>query len=244
MENELLIKFGGENTIKVETLTSFLDSYAYIFHRINTEIGYQPEDLVIHVSPPIEGSFKIKISPKYENLALKTLGGVVTGTMVGVLIAWMSPSSSISKDDIDELITKHAHLIPSDNAKYINNIYQDVNVKQIINQTFIVVGKDPNVDSLEIRKDNYEVLSVPRKDFSKYIKNDVVENGSKKEEERKENAVLIIKTIHFEGKSKWGFIHNGNSFKATIKDQDFLRKLKDEPFKKGDKLSVKLQGSV
>jgi hypothetical protein len=75
MENELLIRFGGDNHIRIETLTEFLEKYRFLLYKINNGLGYSDSDLIVEVYPPEEGSFKIRLSPKYENLILGIFGG-------------------------------------------------------------------------------------------------------------------------------------------------------------------------
>ena len=70
--NQLTINFGGNGNIKVETLTEFLDNYKQLLHIINNELGYKSDDMIIEVSPPENGSFKIKlksISQKIINIS-------------------------------------------------------------------------------------------------------------------------------------------------------------------------------
>ncbi len=55
-----------------------------------------------------------------------------------------------------------------------------------------------------------------------------------------DEAMLILKTIHFEGNAKWAFVFRGYPIKAYIKDPDFLTKLRTEAFRKGDSLKVVL----
>ena len=56
------IKFGGDGNIKVDTLTEFLNNYLQLINLINNELGYNPNDMIIVVSPPENGSFKIKLN--------------------------------------------------------------------------------------------------------------------------------------------------------------------------------------
>ena len=84
--NQLTIKFGGDGNIKVDTLTEFLDNYKQLLYLINNELGYNPDDMIIEVSPPENGSFKIKLKSKYKDLILEKMGDLTVGTLVGLLI--------------------------------------------------------------------------------------------------------------------------------------------------------------
>ena len=84
--NQLTIKFGGNGNIRVETLTEFLSYYNEILHIINKELGYNSDDMIIEVSPPENGSFKINLKSKYKDLILEKIGDLTVGSFVGLLI--------------------------------------------------------------------------------------------------------------------------------------------------------------
>ena len=56
----------------------------------------------------------------------------------------------------------------------------------------------------------------------------------------KDEVQLVVKTIHFEGNAKWVFVFRGYPIKALIKDPEFIKKLNNEAFRKGDTLTVLL----
>jgi hypothetical protein len=68
--SQITIRFGGKGNINVETLTSFLEQYKQVLFQINNELGHNPNDLIVEVSPPENGSFKIKLKSKYKDLNL------------------------------------------------------------------------------------------------------------------------------------------------------------------------------
>ena len=86
---EFQITFGGENHIRIETLTDCLEQYRQILYKINEQLGYSENDFFVEVFSPEVGSFKIKLRPKYENLLLNTITGVIAGTLSGLLLLWV-----------------------------------------------------------------------------------------------------------------------------------------------------------
>lgn len=243
-DNEFLIKFGGENHIRVETLTEFLDNYRKLLYKINTVLGYSEEDLIVEVSPPENGSFKIRINPKYENQMLNTLSGIIAGTFSGLLLVWfLGINNNISIEDVSRIISS----IPTKNkqeiATQVYNTYQQVDVKQLINQTFITVAKDANITSLGVEQNKTEIINIPKKDFQKFIlpENELVETCIEPEKIEIDEISIIIRTVHFEGNAKWGFIWKGYPIRAYLRDERFLERLSSEAFKRGDILKVKLQ---
>lgn len=238
--NQFTIKFGGDGNIRVETLTDFLDEYKQLLYLINTELGYKSDDLVIEVSPPENGSFKIKIKSKYKDLILDKIGDLSVGVLLG-LIAIYSANIGNNKD-LEEIktILEQNQIQDSDVPKVVYNIYQNSGAQQKIQQTFIIVNNDENITDLKIENKEREIISIPKSEFSK-----VIENLSVSELETipesdilTDEAILIIKTIHFEGQAKWAFIFRGYPIKASIKDSDFFERLNNEAFRKGDALKV------
>lgn len=245
MENELLIRFGGDSHIRIETLTEFLEKYRFLLYKINNGLGYSDSDLIVEVYPPEEGSFKIKLSPKYENLMLGVLGGFVASTLAGLVILWVSSpnENKISISDVERIIKCVNQNNDKEIVVQVYNNYQLTEVKQTLNQTFEVVSKDNTISSLDVSLDNKEIVNIPKSDFHKYIKaeDELSDEVIKNEKIDIVEASIIIKTVHFEGKAKWTFIWNGYQIKASVKDQEFLDGMNSEPFKKGDLLKVKLQ---
>lgn len=243
-QNEFLIRFGGESHIRVETLTDFLDNYRKLLYGINAQLGHSDKDLIVEVSPPENGSFKIRLSPKYESQILGTISGIVAGTLSGLLLAWiLSSDKKLTIEDVQKLVEK---MQPDQKTEIVTNVYntfQKVEVKQTLNKTFQIINKDGNIESLDVSQNDKGIISIPRTDFNKYVKPeaDLVEDIVETEKTDIEEVALIVKTIHFEGSAKWGFIWRGYPIKASIKDEEFLSKLNSEAFKRGDILSVRLQ---
>ncbi|WAC03048.1 hypothetical protein N7U66_05315 [Lacinutrix neustonica] len=244
--NQLTIKFGGDGNIKVETLTDFLDEYKNLLYLINTELGYKSDDLVIEVSPPENGSFKIKIKSKYKDLILDKIGDLSVGVLLGLIAIYSANVGG--KKDLEEIksILEQKQIQNTDVPKIVYNIYQNYGAQQKIQQTFIIVNNDDNITDLKIENKEREIISIPKSEF-----NNVIENLSVSEIESipesdilSDEAILIIKTIHFEGQAKWAFIFRGYPIKASIKDTDFINRLNNEAFRKGDALKVILSELV
>ena len=245
MENELLIRFGGDSHIRIETLTEFLQKYRFLLYKINNGLGYSDSDLIVEVYPPEEGSFKIRLNPKYESLILNTFSSLVASTLAGLLILWVSSTigTKLSISDVERIIKS----VNQNNNKEITiqvyNNYQLTEVKQTLNQTFETVSKDGTISSLDVSLNRKDVINIPKADFYKYIKTETIITEEIIETEKNDTveASIIVKTVHFEGNAKWTFIWNGYQIKASVKDQKFIDKMNSEPFKRGDLLKVKLQ---
>lgn len=237
--NYLTIKFGGDGNIKVNTLTEFLEIYKELIYSVNNQLGYFGDDLIIEVSPPENGSFKIKISPKYEKILLKSFETIVVSTLAGLLLYYLTkPKEDNTLKNIKSLLEKQN--VEPEIITNVYNFYQNTGAEQKIKQSFIVVNDDENVTDLKIDKNDKEIINIPKSQFANLINREEqieLENEPKKDIIRDE-ALLIVKTIHFEGNAKWVFIFRGYPIKASIKDPNFIVKLNNEAFRKGDAFKV------
>jgi hypothetical protein len=238
--NELTIKFGGEGNIRLNTLTEFLANYKELLYQINENLGYKEDDLIVEVSPPENGSFKIKINPKYEKEILATLGKIVATTLSGLLLVWLTkPDEKITLKEVVTILEENG-VKEEEVPKNVYNIYQNTGAKQRINQTFVIVNNDDNITDLKVEQDEKQIVNITRNDFTKYIDAPELEQSESIDEVKTDiltdEAVLIVKTVHFEGHAKWAFIYRGYPIKAVIRDQN----LKNEAFRKGDSLKVRL----
>lgn len=239
--NQLTIKFGGDGNIRVETLTDFLDQYKQVLYLINSELGYKVEDMIVEVSPPENGSFKIKIKSKYKDLILDKMGDLSVGVLLG-LIAIISANlnnDNITIEKVNELLEQR-ELTNKELPKIVTNVYQNTGAKQKIQQTFIIVNNDENITDLKIEQNEKEFLNIDKSEFARIIESQSITESEEIQEcdILTDEATLIIKTIHFEGQAKWAFIFRGYPIKASIKDSDFFEKLNNEAFRKGDVLKV------
>lgn len=243
MNNQLTIRFGGEGNIKVDTLTYFLENYKQVLYLINAELGYKDEDMSVEVSPPENGSFKIKIKSKYKDLILDKMGDLSVGVLLGLVAIYSANinSSGVTIEEVNQLL-EEKQISQKEVPKAVTNIYQNTGAKQNIQQTFILVNDDENITDLRIEQDNREILRLDKTEISKILENQSEEEIEEIQESDvlTDEATLIIRSLHFEGHAKWGFIFRGYPIKASIKDVEFLEKLNNEAFRKGDSLKVLL----
>lgn len=242
MENHLTIKFGGEGNIKVETLTEFLDTYKSILHLINNQFGHSNDDFVIEVSPPENGSFKIKLSPKYKDIILNNLGNLLTGTLAGLIVLWATNNDNPTLEEIRDILKKNqteSVIKPQD----VYNIYQNIDARKLINNSFKVISNDSRVTNFKMEQNSVEVVNISSSDFDSLIKSDedLFEETDSQVKTISDTADLVIKTIHFEGGAKWGFIFRGYPIKASMKAPGIQQMLNNESFRRGDVLKVKLE---
>lgn len=239
-KNEITIRFGGQGNINVETLTNFLEQYKQVLYQINNELGHNPNDLIVEVSPPENGSFKIKLKSKYKDLILDKIGDLTSGTLVGLIVLFASNyNKGVTKEEVEKILEERQITDP-DVKKTVYNIFQKGSAQKQIQQTFIVVNNDENITGLMIEQQESEFVNIERKqlpslieqisslDFESLPDSDVLTD----------EATLVIKTIHFEGNAKWAFVFRGYPIKAYIKDSEFSERLKSEAFRKGDSLKV------
>lgn len=240
--NQLTIRFGGDGHIKVDTLTEFLEIYKDLIYIINQQLGYDNDDLIVEVSPPENGSFKIKLSPKYEKILLRSFETIVVTTLSGLLLYYLTnPNDNNTLEEIKILLEKQ-NINQPDVIKSVYNIYKNTGVEKKIQQTFVIVNNDENIKNLVIDKDDAEVINVSKSDFHKLInrKEEINIIEESKMDVLKDEVQLVVKTIHFEGNAKWVFVFRGYPIKALIKDPEFIKKLNNEAFRKGDTLTVLL----
>lgn len=240
MENQITIRFQGDGNIKVQTLTDFLNNYKQLLYQINTNLGYAPDDLVIEVYPPENGSFKINLSPKYQNAILKTVGAIVATTLSGLLVYHLTQPSQPATIEQIETILEEKGISDKDLPKNVRNLYHYSGANQTINQTFIIVDGDEKITGLTIDQDETEIINIPKARIKEFISDSlqIEEQEQPKEDTLTDEAILVIKTIHFEGNAKWAFIFRGYPIKAVIRDEKFIERLNNEPFRKGDSLKV------
>ena len=170
-DNQLTIRFGGEGNIRVETLTDFLDNYKNLLYQINQEFGYSINDLVIEVSPPENGSFKIKISPKYNDLLLKSLTTLVVSTLSGLILYHATRQDENSSFEEVKNILEKQDIKDKEIAQKVYNIYQNTGTQQKINQTFVIVNNDANISGLQIERDHKNVININQKEITELIEN-------------------------------------------------------------------------
>jgi hypothetical protein len=152
-----------------------------------------------------------------------------------------NPNDNNTLEEIKILLEKQNIKHP-DVIKNVYSIYINTGAEQKIQQTFVIVDNDENITNLKIDKDDVEIINVSKNDFSKLINRieeiNVIEEP--KTDVLKDEAQLVVKTIHFEGNAKWVFVFRGYPIKALIKDPEFIKKLNNEAFRKGDTLKVLL----
>lgn len=243
MENQLTIKFGGDGNIKVETLTEFLESYKSLFQLINNQFGHSKDDFVIEVSPPENGSFKIKLSPKYKDLILNNFGNLLTGTLAGLIVLWASNTDNPTLEEIRDILKKN-QTEKVVNPQDVYNIYQNVEARTLINTSFKVISNDSRVTNFKMEQNDVEVVNIASTNFENLIRAEDENLDEEIDSEVKiiaDIAELVIKTIHFEGGAKWGFIFRGYPIKASMKAPGIQQMLNNESFRRGDVLKVKLE---
>lgn len=93
---------------------------------------------------------------------------------------------------------------------------------------------------MKIDKNDKEIINIPKSQFANLInREEQIEIVTEPQKDViRDEPLLIVKTIHFEGHAKWVFIFRGYPIKASIKDFNFITKLNNEAFRKGDTFKV------
>lgn len=243
-KHELDLVFGGDGLISLTTLSNTLNNYKNLIENINLELGYNYNDIEFQVSPPVHGSFGIKLTPKGKDQLVSTSLNTVSGILVTLFTVYISNPKS--KEDAKNQIVNHYNLTNEANDKLVNhtlNLHEDERNEQIINNTFNIVLNDSKVENLEIKtSDHKPAIKVDRSDFEALARKSIQHTKSEVSSEQiiKEHNTLIIKSIIFEGTAKWTFDLNGHTIKAKVKDEEFMNKLENKSFMKGDLLKVLL----
>jgi len=139
-----------------------------------------------------------------------------------------------------EMLLEEKGITDKEISKNVYNIYHNSGANQTINQTFQIVDSDEKITGLKIQQDSLNIIDIPKDKMKEYITDTSSIDLTKaaKEDNLTEEAILIVKTIHFEGNAKWAFIYRGYPIKAMVKDKEFLQKLSSEAFRKGDTMKV------
>ncbi len=167
---------------------------------------------------------------------------MTTGTLVGLVVLFASNlNNGVSKEEVEQILDER-QLKDKEVKNTVYNIFQKGSAQKQIQQTFIVVNNDANINSLMIEQQEKEFVHIERNELPKLIEqmSNLELETSPQSDILTDEAMLILKTIHFEGNAKWAFVFRGYPIKAYIKDPDFLTKLRTEAFRKGDSLKVVL----
>jgi hypothetical protein len=127
--------------------------------------------------------------------------------------------------------------------KPVFNIYShNQKASDAIAQTFGAIQKDSTVKELKlIDKDGKEFFQAEKQDFQELASQ--IEAPDLKKKTEVERVTLTLHKLVLEPGFKWDFLHNGVKLSASIKDQDFYKKIssRELSFSSGDSIEVDLE---
>jgi hypothetical protein len=123
----------------------------------------------------------------------------------------------------------------------LNTLANDPQLSEKMEKTFELLNCNKDVDQFSISDENAgEIISVPKDDFKPIAIRR--ERKIKNPNEIIERALLYLRGLVFDLKSKWRFVYNGKKISASISDPIFKEKIMmGEKFAQGDVLDVELK---
>ncbi|MHB1694238.1 MAG: hypothetical protein ACYCUW_10235, partial [bacterium] len=127
------------------------------------------------------------------------------------------------------------------------NFYKDnVKINENISKNFENLAEDPNItNGYQITRNGKNTFSASTDEFSNLSANNKLLEEKVIQFKDEAGIQIIITRLPLDGNKfrKWEFSFNGNRISASMKDEEFLRKMEEgnESFKVGDKLVVDLK---
>lgn len=256
MQNKNLeIKFGGDlHEIDVDLLVESLVSYSSVTQEASAYLA--PGTKVnIKIKAPKEGSFIILLDLITQNGGdLFTTNNLsLAADIMGVVGGLYGLKKWIAKNGKPEIVRPHddnsIEIVNNNGSITINNnvynIYQEnPKVRENLRRTFSALKEKQEIIDFSIRDvdADQEIFSVEQKDFS-LLASDDDEIEQKRQKVQKEKQELSVFKVVFRENYKWEFYYQGVKIYASIKDEDFFKKIEkgEIAFRSGDKLIVDLE---
>lgn len=246
---------GEQGYIDINTFLTSQFHILGIFNEIQQEL-YPDEKITIKLKAFKEGSFNVEMffmaavttylfNKEPADILLKMIGTFSDFITIGNLLRGKKADKEIPlHDDSIKL-----EINGNNNTVIINKnsfeIYKsNPMITEALNKNFELLDDDDNISGLTIsnKETGTEIITVPKINFQNFVKDNEYFQKEKKINPTK--ATLYIKKAdHFPKETYviWNFIYDGSGIKATIKDQDFIKRINDgERFGQGDALEVEL----
>lgn len=251
----LEIKFGGDlHEIDVDLLIESLVSYSFVTQESAAYLspGIRVD---IKIKAPREGSFIILldlIAQNANNLFTKENVALTSG-IIGIVGGLYRFKKWIAKNGKPEVVKPtEDNSIEISNSKGnitinqdVYNIYQEnPKVRENLRSTFSKLKEreeiiDFSIRDVDLKKD---IFRVEKSDFALLASSDD-EIEQRKRKVLKDKQELSVFKIVFRENYKWEFYYQGVKVYASIKDEDFFKKIEkgEVAFRSGDKLIVDLE---
>ena len=249
---DFVVHFGGElHEVNVDTFANSLLSISLILKEINRNID--PETLIeIRIEAFGEGSFRTKLKTVGKSISKIINQESIRQIMVQVLSVLIivkimdlgnKPNITIKEDAVVIENNDYRVIYPKNVHEFSSQLKNNPTIEDNLSKTFSYLEQDDAVTDFGIGKeidDEEPDIKIKREDFSLLASPPSIEE--KRRIRRNKVTLRVLTAVFEETKRKWRFNWNGLPIFASIKDEDFNRKLKagDILFSFGDVLEVTL----
>lgn len=246
------IAYDGEalrsHSMDVKDLAPALLAVGQLFDEANTILNGDNVSIKLQVKATAPGSFEVFFA--LDQSVKEQIAGFLAGDFVTSALNlkelifcgtaglfWLIKKLKGGKPDKLTDLGKGMYELEIDKERFqvplkLLRLYQDVGVRKATEAVLSPLESE-GIDTVEI-KDNRTVMgSVTKRDFE-YFKTPIIEDYVLLDETR--TAAYSIVSLAFKDENKWRLHDGNNTINATIKDDEFLKKVSDSliSFSKGD----------
>lgn len=249
ISEKLVMRFGGENDIDLETLSVSLNSTVDTLKNLSNNLISENDFCKFKVLNIQKGSFVIdieqimEIAPTIMPMVPTVIKAFKEVLEIRKFLKGNPPKDIVKSDDVTKIENKYGDIYYA-NTMTVNIYNNDIEkgmattAKTVLNDndrtglSYEFVDEKGKKDCLDLNRENLSYLSIPQ-DVDKFNKG------------IEENEVITWVKVNkpdLNGKSQWGLTLNGKRISCIISDQEFLDKVHDDeiPFLSNTKLYVKM----
>ena len=250
-DDVLIFKFilvnNEEHAVNADTLANTILVLDDLLNAVAYQQGYK-DSLPLKIQALKEGSFEFVLQIAWS--ASKFLCGIISKSndIFQFVKNWMElhmhlpnkqPNPETFTADVHDLKARN---IISSNNNVTYNEYNNCTFSGYAQELFEFVGNDSDVNAVALSNSgsSSKPLTIPREKFSSFTQTREISQKIKKEIVTTD---LKIRTLNFDGKTKWSVIYNSENIRVSIEDTDFLDRVKKGAlsFQANSVLLVKLQ---
>ena len=232
MQNETMhLRFGGDNDIDLETLTTSLDKTLITLSALSENVLNENEQCRFVVKNIQRGSFDIVIQEVLEvGVALlpqtySVLQSFKTVLEVRKLLKGTKPEKVVTSGNNTTVYNKEGGTITVNNVVY-KAFINDPRIERSCADVVKAVNDDLTRSNLIYDfPDTGEKVQIDRSEFKELERTSNVEEFDNIRKEELIEATVRVTKPDLENKTKWGVVHVGRLINADIKDEDFLGKV-------------------
>jgi hypothetical protein len=248
---------GQQGYIDINTFLTSQFHFVGILNEIQKEL-FPEQGLSIKIKATKEGSFKIELllitavqvyllNKENIDILLKTI--TVLGNIIRIR-NFLKGKKADKTTNINDQVRVEINIDGNNNVINFDrdsfNIYKNnESVNTAIQKNFELLENDENISGITIKEKDgkeEETVYIPRRDFQN-LTNDNEYLKSDKKYEQKTARLYIKKSDYFPKETHviWNFIYDSLPIKATIRSQEFIKKINEgERFAQGDALDAEL----